>query len=108
MSPSRVVVVTGASSGMGRAIARALATGGFAVYGTSRDPSRARPIGGVEMLRLDVRVDESASACLETVLEQAGRLDVLEPLLERIVRRRLRLDAPSPSQQQAGRAAQHS
>jgi NAD(P)-dependent dehydrogenase (short-subunit alcohol dehydrogenase family) len=77
MSEPRVVLVTGASSGNGRAIATLLAQDGYRVFGTSRDPARAAQASGVEMLELDVRSDESVRACVAAVFEKAGRLDVL-------------------------------
>lgn len=70
-----VVLVTGASSGIGAVTARLLAERGFRVFGTSR---LERPDeGGVEMVRLDVRSDESVARCVDEVLERAGRIDVL-------------------------------
>jgi len=73
MSEKRVVLVTGGSSGIGRATARLLAQGGFTVFGTSRNPSSVEPMPDVEMLPLDVRSDES----VKTLLEKTGRLDIL-------------------------------
>jgi NAD(P)-dependent dehydrogenase (short-subunit alcohol dehydrogenase family) len=70
-----VVLVTGASSGVGRATALALAGRGHRVFGTSRSPSPEA--GPVEMLPLDVRDDASVAACLASVIGTAGRLDVL-------------------------------
>jgi NAD(P)-dependent dehydrogenase (short-subunit alcohol dehydrogenase family) len=70
-----VVLVTGASSGVGRATALALAGRGHRVFGTSRSPSPEA--GPVEMLPLDVRDDASVSACVTSVIGAAGRLDVL-------------------------------
>jgi NAD(P)-dependent dehydrogenase (short-subunit alcohol dehydrogenase family) len=73
---ARVVLVTGASSGIGAATATALAAHGFTVFGTSRRPDRA---GGarVTMLSLDVRSDDSVAAVVREVLARAGRIDVL-------------------------------
>jgi short-subunit dehydrogenase len=74
---SPVVLVTGASSGIGRAIAKAFAAKGFEVFGTSRNPSGTEPIPGVEFVRLDVTDAASATAAVSTVVERAGRIDIL-------------------------------
>jgi NAD(P)-dependent dehydrogenase (short-subunit alcohol dehydrogenase family) len=72
----RVVLVTGASSGIGRSIGELLAGKGFRVFGTSRDPGRSAP-SELAMLPLDVRSDLSVDGCIRDVLLQSGRLDVL-------------------------------
>lgn len=72
-----VALVTGASSGIGKAATLALADAGFRVVGTSRDTSRVTPSYGVTFLDLDVTSDESVSAVVGQVLERFGRLDVL-------------------------------
>jgi NAD(P)-dependent dehydrogenase (short-subunit alcohol dehydrogenase family) len=76
-SRSPVVLVTGVSSGIGLAIASALAAKGFEVFGTSRNPSRTEPIPGVELVQLDVTDDASVTRAVATVIERAGRIDVL-------------------------------
>jgi NAD(P)-dependent dehydrogenase (short-subunit alcohol dehydrogenase family) len=69
------VLITGASSGIGRATALLFAERGARVFGTSR---RDRPDeAGVRMLRLDVRSDASVRACVGEVIAQAGGIDVL-------------------------------
>jgi NAD(P)-dependent dehydrogenase (short-subunit alcohol dehydrogenase family) len=72
-----VALVTGASSGIGRAAARALAEAGFAVVGTSRKAADATPVDGVDFLDLDVASDESVRSLVEQVIERFGRIDVL-------------------------------
>lgn len=72
-----VVLITGASSGIGRAIATAFAAKGFEVFGTSRNPQRTEQIPGVELVSLDVTDDSSVAAAVATVLARAGRLDIL-------------------------------
>lgn len=72
-----VALVTGASSGIGREAALALAKSGFDVVGTSRDTSRVTPLEGVTFLDLDVASGASASATVQQVVERFGRIDVL-------------------------------
>jgi NAD(P)-dependent dehydrogenase (short-subunit alcohol dehydrogenase family) len=76
MSGFKTVLVTGASSGIGRSIAMHLARNGYRVFGTSRHP-RVDSADGVDMLPLDVTDDRSVTACVAVVLERAGGLDVL-------------------------------
>jgi len=76
-NPNPVALVTGASSGIGKAAALALVQAGFDVIGTSRNASRVSPFGGVTFLDLDVTSDESVSTLVRGVIEQFGRIDVL-------------------------------
>ncbi len=73
----KVVLVTGASSGIGQAIARHLATEGYRVFGTSRTSATAGAVQGVEMIELDVDNDASVARGIETVLQRAGRIDAV-------------------------------
>ncbi|MFL5051311.1 MAG: oxidoreductase, partial [Xanthobacteraceae bacterium] len=75
--PSRVVLITGASSGIGRATAELLAARGHRVFGGVRAAATARPLAGVELVPLDVRDEASVKACVEEVRRRAGRIDVL-------------------------------
>ena len=77
MSKQRVVLITGASSGIGRAIAESLVQQGLTVFGTSRYLDRVTPVAGVEYLSLDVRSEESVQACVLEVVKRAGPIDVL-------------------------------
>jgi NAD(P)-dependent dehydrogenase (short-subunit alcohol dehydrogenase family) len=74
---SPVALVTGASSGIGRATALALVDAGFAVVGTSRNAANSVPPAGVTFLDLDVVRDESVRSLVEEVIERFGRIDVL-------------------------------
>jgi NAD(P)-dependent dehydrogenase (short-subunit alcohol dehydrogenase family) len=73
----QVVLVTGASSGIGAATSALLAERGYKVFGTSRRPRADSVPAGVEMLDLDVRSDASVEACVATLLGREGRIDVL-------------------------------
>ena len=72
-----VALVTGASSGIGKAASLALVGAGFQVIGTSRNTSRLSPREGVTFLDLDVTSDDSVSTVVQQVIERFGRIDVL-------------------------------
>jgi NAD(P)-dependent dehydrogenase (short-subunit alcohol dehydrogenase family) len=74
---SPVVLITGVSSGIGRAVADVFAAKGFEVFGTSRNPQRTEPVPGVELVQLDVADDASVAAAVATVIQRAGRIDIL-------------------------------
>jgi len=83
---NQVVLLTGASSGIGKATAEWLMERGFRVYGTSRKaaaenagrPDKTSASGGfVAMIPLDVTSEESVENAVRTVLEREGRIDVL-------------------------------
>ncbi len=71
----KVVLVTGASSGIGQAIARRLATRGWRVFGTSRQP--AAGFDNVDMLPMDVDDDNSVALAVGAIMEKTGRLDAV-------------------------------
>ena len=77
MSEAKVVLVTGVSSGIGRAAAEQFAARGHRVFGTARRPDAVDPPRGVEVLPLDVRDDAAAVAVIDRVIRAAGRIDVL-------------------------------
>ncbi|PPJ49128.1 oxidoreductase [Rhizobium sp. KAs_5_22] len=77
MAQQKVVVITGASSGIGEATARLLGQKGYRVYGGARDPSRAKQIPGVRFGALDVTSDDSVASFIAWVLAETGKIDVL-------------------------------
>ncbi|HYD59157.1 MAG TPA: oxidoreductase [Noviherbaspirillum sp.] len=77
MSKSIVVVVTGVSSGIGRAAAEKFAKQGCQVIGTVRSIAKARPIPGVELVEMEIRDDASVQRGIQAIIDRAGRIDVL-------------------------------
>jgi short-subunit dehydrogenase len=73
----QVALVTGASSGIGKATAIALAAVGFQVIGTGRDTARLTAPAGVTYLDLDVTSDDSVALAVQQVIDRFGRIDVL-------------------------------
>jgi len=80
----KVVLITGASSGIGEATAKYLAKQGCRVYGTSRRAENGTVIyedndskGFFKMVRLDVCDDQSAQDAVSYIMEIEGRIDVL-------------------------------
>jgi NAD(P)-dependent dehydrogenase (short-subunit alcohol dehydrogenase family) len=74
------VLVTGGTSGLGRAMATALSSAGARVALTSRDASRARAIAGeigAIGVELDVRDERSVRAGIDAAYNELGGLDVL-------------------------------
>jgi NAD(P)-dependent dehydrogenase (short-subunit alcohol dehydrogenase family) len=72
---SKVVLITGTSSGIGLACARHLAERGFRVFGTRRRPEGAP--ASFQELAMDVNDDASVLHAIEAIHQQAGRIDVL-------------------------------
>lgn len=77
MSNSKVVVITGVSSGIGRATAAMFVLRGCRVFGTVRNLANARPIPGVELVEMDIRDQASVQQGIQAVIAQAKRIDVL-------------------------------
>lgn len=72
----KTAIVTGASSGIGKATAEALARAGFTVFGTSRRTLENGP-KQVTMLTCDVTDEVSVKKLVSDVLAQTGRVDLL-------------------------------
>lgn len=72
----KVVFITGASSGIGKAIAEFLQDKNYKVYGTSRNPEKY-PDSKVNLIPLDVTDIESVNKAVTLIIEKENRIDVL-------------------------------
>ena len=72
----KIVLITGASSGIGKSIGEYLTIKGFKVYGTSRNPEKYAD-AAFELLALDVRNSESIQSTISTIIAKSGRIDIL-------------------------------
>lgn len=85
MLDSQVALVTGSSSGIGRATALALARKGFVTFATMRDLGKRQVIESeaktdsknLRVVQLDVTKDASVKSAVDSVLSEAGRIDLL-------------------------------
>jgi NADP-dependent 3-hydroxy acid dehydrogenase YdfG len=75
----KVILLTGCSSGIGRALSLELARRGCRVFGSARDPSTLHELAalGGQTLALDVTDSASIARAVESVVREAGRIDIL-------------------------------
>jgi len=73
---SKVVLITGGSSGIGKSIGEFLTLKGYDVFGTSRHPE-SYTASKFRLIRLDVADSTSIANAIQTVIETSGQLDVL-------------------------------
>jgi short-subunit dehydrogenase len=75
----KVILLTGASSGIGYQTAEMLASQGHIVYGAARRVEKMEPLAacGVKALKMDVTDEQSVSEAVESIIRAEGRIDVL-------------------------------
>ncbi len=73
---SKVVLITGGSSGIGKSVGEFLSSKGYIVYGTSRSPEKY-PLSKFPIVALDVTKNQTITQAIDTVLSKEGRIDVL-------------------------------
>jgi short-subunit dehydrogenase len=73
---SKVILITGGSSGIGKSVGEYLQSKGFTVYGTSRNPENY-PNSKFSIVALDVTKPETISVCISKILKQESRIDIL-------------------------------
>ncbi|SEA10525.1 SDR family oxidoreductase [Bizionia paragorgiae] len=73
---SKVVLITGGSSGIGKSIGEYLTDKGFKVYGTSRNPERYSN-SKFPIIALDVNRPETITLAISEILKTENRIDVV-------------------------------
>ncbi|NIG55574.1 oxidoreductase [Chitinophaga sp. Cy-1792] len=75
----KVVLITGASTGMGRETALLLARSGYTVYAAARRTALMQDLipEGIQVLSMDVTIDAQMVAGIDTIITREGRLDIL-------------------------------
>lgn len=79
MKNEKVILITGASSGIGFDAASALAKQGHRVYAAARRMEKMEPLKAfdVKTIKMDVTDEESMQQGVESVIKAEGRIDVL-------------------------------
>jgi NAD(P)-dependent dehydrogenase (short-subunit alcohol dehydrogenase family) len=71
-----VVLITGASSGIGKSIGEYLAKLNYKVYGTSRNPKQSK-LNGIHFLKLDITDLESIQTAIGSIISKEKKIDFL-------------------------------
>jgi short-subunit dehydrogenase len=73
---SKIVLITGGSSGIGKSIGEFLSEKNYKVYGTSRKPGKINDLA-FELVPLDVTKKETITSAIRYIIQKEGRIDVL-------------------------------
>lgn len=74
---SKVVLITGATSGMGALSSKFLADNGYTVYAGTRDENAPLGDGNLKNIYIDVTKTDSIKKAVDTIIKNEGRIDVL-------------------------------
>lgn len=75
----QVILITGASSGIGKNIAETMINDGHTVYAAARRVEKMNDLqeAGAHALKMDITVEEDVQSVINTIIENEGRIDVL-------------------------------
>lgn len=73
----KVILITGGSSGIGRATGKYLKSKGYTVYGTTRSKAKYVNFSDFPLLEMDVTKTETITSAISELIEQEERIDVL-------------------------------
>jgi short-subunit dehydrogenase len=73
----KIVLVTGASSGLGKSIAEHLVAHGYVVYGGVREPKKHKSSGDLHYVKLDITSDNDVKNAVRKIITDHKRIDVL-------------------------------
>ncbi len=74
---SKIVLITGASSGMGKITAQTLSENGYTVYAGTRDTNAKPDDSLLKSIYIDVTKTDSINSAVDTIIQNEGRIDVL-------------------------------
>jgi len=74
---SKVVFITGGSSGIGKSIGTFLSEKGYVVYGTSRNPETVKEKPCFPLIAMDVLDDATISNAVSEVIKKENKIDIL-------------------------------
>ena len=74
---TKIILITGASSGLGKATADYLARKNYKVFGTSRNPENYPKNDTFELLPFDLNQPKTSKLLVKKVMQKYKRIDVL-------------------------------
>lgn len=74
---SKIILITGGSSGIGKSTGEFLSKKGYTVYGTSRNPDKLLDFDAFKLVKLDVVDEVTINEAINVIIKNEGRIDVL-------------------------------